>query len=133
MSAVEYRQLARALARRARAGTTWLYAIQAGEDGPVRIGTTLSPSQRLKTLQAANAERLRPLALWRGTPDEERGWHQTFGALRLQGEWFRPEPELLSMLAQLDRASCAWYEEDECLAGEPGVCPACGVEFWVDG
>lgn len=127
------REAMRILNLRQHESTTWLYAIQAGEGGPVKIGTTVNPPQRLKTLQTANPERLRPLALWRGSLDDERALHETYADLRIAGEWFRPDPELLDVLSWLDRASCEWHSEDECLAGEPGVCPACGVEFWVDG
>ena len=40
----------------------WLYAFQVGDDGPVKIGISRNPRQRLATLQKANPERLRPIA-----------------------------------------------------------------------
>lgn len=107
----------------------WVYAIQAGEDGPVKIGMTVDPPQRIKTLQTANAQPLRPLGLWQGTGADERALHEAFAADRLHGEWFTPNPDLVALAEWLDGGSCEWHAEGRCLAGEPGTCPGCGVEF----
>jgi Meiotically Up-regulated Gene 113 (MUG113) protein len=80
----------------------WLYAIQAGVDGPVKIGLTQkSPAKRVRTLQQANAETLRGLAAWRAFPFEEKQLHDEFADARLRGEWFRPVPEPLTLVLAL--------------------------------
>lgn len=74
----------------------WLYAIQAGQEGPVKIGVTKgSPRDRLRTLQTGNHEQLRGLAAWRAYPGDEAALHERFAHARIRGEWFRPVPELL--------------------------------------
>jgi hypothetical protein len=81
--------------------TIWLYAIQAGEGGPVKIGVTNSPGQRLRTLQTGNAETLRGIAAWRGHGFEEGQLHEEYAYARMRGEWFRPVPELVEMVLAL--------------------------------
>jgi hypothetical protein len=74
----------------------WIYAIQAGDEGPVKIGRTKqTPAARLRVLQQGNPQKLRGVAAWRALPDEERVLHADFATARLQGEWFAPAPELL--------------------------------------
>jgi antitoxin (DNA-binding transcriptional repressor) of toxin-antitoxin stability system len=80
---------------------TWLYAIQAGDDGPIKIGVTNSPSARLATLQQGNAEELHGLAAWRGLVLEEKQLHAEFDHVRIRGEWFRPAPELVEFVCAL--------------------------------
>ena len=73
----------------------YIYAIQAGEGGPIKIGQTNDPATRLKTLQTGNAETLIGLAAWRALPIDEKLLHEEFAHLRIRGEWFEPDPELI--------------------------------------
>ena len=66
----------------------YTYFIQAGDDGPIKIGRASDVHRRLKELQTASHERLRLLAVIRG--DHERSMHKFCGDSRLHGEWFRP-------------------------------------------
>jgi hypothetical protein len=79
----------------AKSEPIWCYAIQAGDDGPIKIGLTRNPAQRIKTLQTANAYKLRGLAAWRCVPIVEKAFHLEFADSRLHGEWFAPTPKLL--------------------------------------
>lgn len=79
---------------------TWLYAFQAGDDGPIKIGTTCDPSVRLATLQTGNPYRLHPIACWRDHPEIERALHAEFADVRLEGEWFQPTADLLALADQ---------------------------------
>lgn len=97
-----YREAARHRSR------TWLYAIQAGHSGPIKLGLAKNPAERLKTLQTANADTLRPLGAWAVFADEEKLLHAEFDHARLRGEWFRPEPELLETI----RALAAYWDWD---------------------
>ena len=76
----------------------YAYAIQAGPDGPVKIGVAKRPADRLKTLQTANPAELLPLAAWRILPFEERHIHQEYVHLHIRGEWFHPDPDLISFV-----------------------------------
>lgn len=89
----------------------YAYAIQAGEGGPVKIGVTRDPVQRLKTLQTGNPETLRGLAAWRVLPGEERLIHDDFASVRIRGEWFHPTPELLEYVLWEGGIFCDWGDE----------------------
>ena len=66
----------------------YTYFIQAGDDGPIKIGRASNVRRRLKELQTASHERLRVLAVIRG--DYERSMHRFCSDSRLHGEWFHP-------------------------------------------
>jgi len=87
---------------------TWIYAIQAGERGPIKIGRTENPAQRLVTLQQGNAERLRGIAAWVAVSIEEKQLHQEFADVRLHGEWFQPVCELVELVTALGGDFCDW-------------------------
>jgi hypothetical protein len=76
----------------------WMYAIQAGHFGAVKLGITRDPRDRLRELQTSNAEPLRLVAAWRSFREEERQIHEEFADLRLRGEWFRPHDEILRLV-----------------------------------
>jgi hypothetical protein len=76
-------------------GPLWMYAIQAGEDGPIKLGVSKNPAQRLKTIQTGHAAELRGLAAWRCLSEEERMVHDGYRHACIRGEWFHPVPELL--------------------------------------
>lgn len=113
-----------------------LYAIQAGEDGPVKIGLARKPWERLAALQTANPVRLRGIAAWSGSVDQEKALHELFAADRLEGEWFKPSAELLALVDFLGGPpNCEFYRERDCLAAGPawplvGTCNGCGIQFF---
>lgn len=76
-----------------------VYFIQEGDDGAVKIGTTVgSPMARLAALQTGNSKKLTLLASIPGGPKEETALHERFCSLRLHGEWFQSTPELLGFI-----------------------------------
>jgi Meiotically Up-regulated Gene 113 (MUG113) protein len=77
---------------------TQLYFIQAGEDGPIKIGLADRPFERLASLQTANYEELRLLAHVPVEPLEERFYHEVMEPYRIRGEWFRPDPVVLALV-----------------------------------
>lgn len=83
-------------------GRVWVYFIQSGDDGPVKIGVAIDPADRLATLQQGNPTPLRLLAVYRGFPFEERQLHEEFAGERLTGEWFRPAAGLLATAEALN-------------------------------
>lgn len=81
--------------REVRLGTAFVYFIQEGEDGPIKIGWAINPFQRLKQLQTGNADSLRlvyyeDLCDRRAAQLTETALHREFRGHRVRGEWFRP-------------------------------------------
>jgi len=73
----------------------WLYAIQHGDGGPIKIGLTKSPRKRLAALQIGNPVTLNGIAAWRCYREDEAILHDDFHHVRLRGEWFWPDPALV--------------------------------------
>lgn len=67
---------------------SYVYAIQAGDNGPVKIGHSGDPLQRLAKLQTGNPEPLHLRAVIPGDKPTEDDLHQRFADARLIGEWF---------------------------------------------
>ncbi len=75
-----------------------VYFIQASDGGPIKIGVTTNLRSRLKSLQTGHAVPVCVLLSLSGDEADERRLHARFAHLRMSGEWFRPEPELLSFI-----------------------------------
>lgn len=80
---------------------SWVYFIQAGEGGAIKIGQTRDLGQRLTILQNASPQELRLLVAVRGDRDTELAFHHEFRECRVRREWFAPAPELLRRIEQL--------------------------------
>lgn len=92
------------------ADAAWLYFLRAeGPQGPIKIGVTLNPTQRLRYHQIHSPVRLRFAALVRldGAAKTERELHRRFSAQRLHGDWFAPSLELEAVIADFARLSLA--------------------------
>lgn len=76
-----------------------VYFVQAGDDGPIKIGFAKNPVNRLPGLQVNNPARLRPLGQLEGDKTTERELHARFIGTRISGEWFEPSPDLLALAA----------------------------------
>jgi hypothetical protein len=84
-----------------------VYFIQAGDDGPIKIGWALNPQRRLALFQTGHAAPLRIIRTVDGGPKEEAAFHGRFSASRIRGEWFSFAPEMLSVTAaELMRPVC---------------------------
>lgn len=77
-------------------GNQGVYFLDDGE--AIKIGFTDNLAGRLSNLRAATARPLTPVAIIAGPRDDEKKFHQKFAHLRLRGEWFRREPELLDFI-----------------------------------
>ena len=79
--------------------TGFIYFIRALVSGRTKIGfTTGDPYARLAALQTGNHEELKLFATLIGTERLERRLHDRFAALRENGEWFAPGPELTGFI-----------------------------------
>jgi hypothetical protein len=77
-----------------------VYFIQAGENGPVKIGYTYEPEKRLIAMQGNHYEMLRILRVVPGNRYGERRLHQHFAHLRIRGEWFSFSEEMLTVAVE---------------------------------
>jgi hypothetical protein len=73
------------------------YVIRAGTHGPVKIGTSSNPQQRLRQLQTASP---RPLFLVGLVDETEAAMHLMLESQRLQGEWFAATPIVCDLLTE---------------------------------
>jgi hypothetical protein len=82
-------------------GTTWVYFIQSGDNGPIKIGVAGDVGRRLRSMQTGNPETLRLLGKWWATVEDERTLHRQFAYAHLHGEWFKPVDELVRLASSL--------------------------------
>lgn len=77
-----------------------IYAIQAGLNGPIKLGYARKPRKRLAELQVAHFERLNLLACEEtdGDAQIEQYIHELNAKERIRGEWFKPSPEVLRLV-----------------------------------
>lgn len=79
-----------------------VYFMQAGDDGPVKIGTTNSVFSRFSSLQTGSPVILHLRAFQAGDRKTERQYHEVFAPHRISGEWFEPVPKLLATIAAIN-------------------------------
>ena len=112
-----------------------IYVIQAGEHGPIKIGTAADPGRRLQSLQVGNPDRLRLIAVWPGDSAVEDAIHAELNRWHRSGEWFGPAKAVLLALDQFfggvnyERLGGRAYALLSRSPGEVATsrCPFCGV------
>jgi hypothetical protein len=72
------------------------YFVQAGDDGPIKIGSTRNLPVRLRSLVMMSPLPLRLLGVMKG--DHEERCHAVLGASRIHGEWFVPSATVLGFI-----------------------------------
>jgi hypothetical protein len=123
-----------ALERRLR--REYVYLVQAIVDGklsgPVKIGTTRVPTQRLNQLQTGNPQLL---YLRFSIPVERAGWlerfiHQQYAHLRIRGEWFEFSQDIIDWfrLAEKNQHQATRVQLQEALAAEREFVSPGGVD-----
>jgi len=81
-----------------RAEPDWIYFVQQGRDGPIKIGVASDVAARINQLQTGSAEPLRLLSVRPGSRVVERQLHERFTGHRIRGEWFSPSDELMDYI-----------------------------------
>jgi hypothetical protein len=84
--------------------TGFVYFVQAGTAGPIKIGYARNVRARLDNLQVACPHRLYLLLVVPGTHDHEKRFHAIFAGRRLRGEWFSPTVELIEFIGYVGAA-----------------------------
>lgn len=74
----------------------FIYFIQRGYTGPVKIGWALDPDRRLGELQIGSAEDLHIIGITPGTMADERQLHKDVAEYRVRGEWFQLPPDVIA-------------------------------------
>lgn len=72
----------------------FVYFLQSGPSGPIKIGWSQDVERRIEQLQTANAQRLVLLGTLRGRMEDEAALHTRFAHLRMEGEWFQDAQEI---------------------------------------
>lgn len=74
-----------------------IYFVQAGVDGPVKIGRAADINKRMSGLQTGSAESLTLLREVAGGVLVEKWLHKKFHEHAIRGEWFMFAPEMLTI------------------------------------
>ncbi len=77
---------------------SFIYFVRPVGGGNIKIGVSVDPYERLETLQNGSPVKLELIGYVAGSIADEAAMHQRFARMRLHGEWFSPEGELLSFL-----------------------------------
>lgn len=72
-----------------------------GQDGPIKIGCSISPIRRLTAIQIWSPVKLEIAAVTSGGHEYERQLHARFARQRLHGEWFAPCPDLTNLIRSI--------------------------------
>lgn len=76
-----------------------------GRRGPIKIGYSTDVRKRLAKLRVGSSQRLSLMAKAPGTMEEERRMHRQFSHLRIRGEWFRRDPEIIAEIARIKQTN----------------------------
>lgn len=79
----------------------FVYVIQQGLNGPVKIGCAVDPGARLASMQSGNPDQLRIVGVCRGSRGVERMLLAAFSPHSIRGEWFSPVPEIMEFANSL--------------------------------
>jgi hypothetical protein len=82
----------------------YVYFVQRGDDGPVKIGLAKDVVKRLDHLISACPDSLTLRAVLPGNADLERMLHSRFAADRIRGEWFRASPDIVAFINSTPKA-----------------------------
>jgi len=85
-------------------GKTWIYFMRSGEDGPIKIGQSIDPTERAVYLQTGSAEKLWIETAMLGAPEIEGRLHARFVKHRIRGEWFKPVPDIQALIVWAKKA-----------------------------
>ena len=71
-----------------------------GAAGPVKIGYSSDVAQRLESLQGGSPLPLEIVAIIERPQCYESALHWRLSESRIHGEWFRPDPDVLALVAR---------------------------------
>lgn len=81
----------------------WVYFIRpVGSDGPIKIGVSRNPKERLHTYSTWSPVPLEFAAVIAGPPALERRFHAMFVGQHSHHEWFRPSAEMTAVIDEIN-------------------------------
>lgn len=80
--------------------TGHIYFLRRASGGPIKIGFSIDPWDRIKGLQTGCSDDLVFLGVLSGTMDDELDLHEGFTKYRGRGEWFEPAQEILEFISE---------------------------------
>ncbi len=113
-----------------------IYFIQAGNDGPIKIGKAQNPEARRRELQTGNHEKLNLIKVITGDSEREDSIHNDLRShqYRARSEWFSATPEVLAYIDKVARVdyeridgvaiAVIWRSDSELFMTD--YCPFCG-------
>jgi hypothetical protein len=84
-------------------GPLFVYFIQDGDDGPVKIGQAFHPQARLGDLQCGNPRPLNLRAVVLAAEDTEALLHRSWMHALIRGEWFAEDEEIIGRAQRTQR------------------------------
>lgn len=81
----------------------YIYFLQHGEDGAIKIGFAKDIEKRIKQIQEISPVPLRLLAKIKGTMMKEAALHNRFKRYRLKNEWFTPASNLIEYIEKVNQ------------------------------
>lgn len=104
-------------------GGSFVYFFQR-EDGAIKIGFSRCPVERFHEVRMQLPGReLKILAICGGSSFTEASLHRAFADFNIEGEWFRPAPEILELVSCVSQHVSDCYNQSfqqyyrNCLAG----------------
>lgn len=111
-----------------------IYFIQAGNDGPIKIGKAQNSEARRRDLQTGNHEKLKLITEIPGDKEREDSIHNDLRSDRYRGEWFSATPKVLAYIDKVARVdyeiiggiarAVIWRNDNEPFITD--YCPFCG-------
>lgn len=83
----------------------YVYFIKELALGSIKIGVSRNVEERLAVLQRGMPQKLECIGFIKGDFKDENLLHDKFSHLRIRGEWFKADDELLDFLAKSDLKS----------------------------
>ena len=84
----------------------FVYFIQAGDNGAIKIGYTKDVDRRIKELQTSNPEKLNLLLKVGAEPNDEKVMHDKFKKYCINLEWYSPSDELINFIRKFQSYGC---------------------------
>lgn len=81
---------------------SYVYFIQAGHGGPIKIGfSSTSVERRIIGNQVGCPQKIELLGVIEGDVSLEARFHKAFRSCALRGEWFNPHPHIMAFIAKI--------------------------------
>jgi hypothetical protein len=81
--------------------SSYVYFLQQGEGGPIKIGRAGAVGVRVDRLQTGSPTKLKLLCAVPGGGRLEAALQHAFAQGKMEGEWFKPTRELRRLIAEL--------------------------------